>query len=320
MKRLSTLILLGAVILGMVVGSLEVSYAAGKKEYEFVWVFHATGIDFAKPVIQGVKDAGRLLGVEARVAGPVEVDIPEQVAALNATIDAGVDGIIVSILDPKALDEAIQRAMDKGIPVIAGNVDDNTPNARMAFVGANLYQEGQRAGELLIERASLRKGDKVGLFMCSPHISLRQRCDGIRKVLDEHGVLYDETVAGEDMTKAIGVVESYYLGHPDVKALYGADGITTPAIAQFLKSHPELWGKVHGCGHDLIPLTLEGIKDGYMDFTMDQQPYLQGFYPVIELWLYHEYGIYPASVDTGGGFVDRSNVEKVMELAQKGYR
>jgi len=57
-----------------------------------------------------------------------------------------------------------------------------------------------------------------------------------------------------------------------------------------------LEGKVISGGWDLVPTTIENIKDGYTKFVIDQQPYVQGFYPVMALYLYHKYGIAPANM------------------------
>ena len=62
------------------------------------------------------------------------------------------------------------------------------------------------------------------------------------------------------------------------------------------------------------------IKAGHIRCTIDQQPYIQGFYPVIQLTLYLRYGIMPSDIDAGAAVIDRSNVDRVMELTQQKYR
>jgi simple sugar transport system substrate-binding protein len=62
------------------------------------------------------------------------------------------------------------------------------------------------------------------------------------------------------------------------------------------------------------------IQQGHIRCTVDQQPYIQGFYPVIQLTLYLRYGIMPASIDAGAAIIDKSNVEQVIELTKEKYR
>src|SRR5690606_6790438 len=81
-----------------------------------------------------------------------------------------------------------------------------------------------------------------------------------------------------------------------------------------------LKGQVVSGGWDLVPGTLQNIIDGYTDFTLDQNPYAQGYYPVVMLYNYLNYGIAPGDIDSGAGIVDGSTVHSVLDLAEKGYR
>ena len=73
-------------------------------------------------------------------------------------------------------------------------------------------------------------------------------------------------------------------------------------------------------GFDLSPEILRHIRQGRIAFTIDQQPYIQGFYPVVQLALYHRYGIMPASMDAGATLINRENADSVLELARRHYR
>jgi simple sugar transport system substrate-binding protein len=71
-------------------------------------------------------------------------------------------------------------------------------------------------------------------------------------------------------------------------------------------------------GFDLSSKTLELIRDEHIRFTIDQQPYVPGFYPVIGLALNLRYGIVPSEIDAGAGIVDRRNVRQVLQLTAEG--
>ena len=81
------------------------------------------------------------------------------------------------------------------------------------------------------------------------------------------------------------MIDSYYLGHKNLAGMFAVDAGDTQGVGQIIQKH-SLQGKVIGGGYDLLPGTLELIKSGFLDFTIDQQPYLQGFHPVIQLFLY----------------------------------
>jgi simple sugar transport system substrate-binding protein len=79
-------------------------------------------------------------------------------------------------------------------------------------------------------------------------------------------------------------------------------------------------GEYWSAGFDLSPETLRLIGAGHIRWTVDQQPYAQGFYPVVQLALYLRYGIVPSDIDTGAAIIDRSNVRDVLELSRRRYR
>ena len=66
--------------------------------------------------------------------------------------------------------------------------------------------------------------------------------------------------------------------------------------------------------------TVQGIKDGYISLVIDQQQYLQGFQAVEQLCLTKKYGFSGLFVNTGGGFVDKSNVDVIAPLVTQQIR
>jgi simple sugar transport system substrate-binding protein len=65
-----------------------------------------------------------------------------------------------------------------------------------------------------------------------------------------------------------------------------------------------------GRRYDLTPNTQKLLAAGQIDFTIDQQPYLQGFLPILQLYLYHASGTLTgmADVNTGLKFLDKETV------------
>ena len=129
---------------------------------------------------------------------------------------------------------------------------------------------------------------------------------------------------GADVPGELSKIDAYYQGHKDVKGLFAVDAGSTQGIAQTMKKRKLQAKGVKGGGYDLLPITLDNIKSGDLDFTIDQQPYLQGFQPVIQLFLYKLSGglMAPSNTNTGLLFITKDNVDPYLqhEVALRGQR
>jgi len=92
--------------------------------------------------------------------------------------------------------------------------------------------------------------------------------------------------------------------------MVAVDGGSTASVGQIMQKYNLPAKGIHGAGYDLEPQTLQAIQSGNLDFTVDQQPYLQGFLPVVYLFLYKLSGglVAPPETDTGLLFVTKDNV------------
>ena len=81
------------------------------------------------------------------------------------------------------------------------------------------------------------------------------------------------------------MIDAYYQGHKSLKGMFAVDAGDTQGVGQVIQKY-KLQGKVIGGGYDLLPGTLKLIQSGMLQFTIDQQPYLQGYYPVMQLFLH----------------------------------
>src|SRR5271170_6966385 len=114
-------------------------------------------------------------------------------------------------------------------------------------------------------------------------LNLQPRLDGYVQAIKDHGnsVTYDVVNSGVDQATEISRIESYYLSHKDIAGLFGTGGGDTYACGFVLAKYG-----VIVAGYDLYPQTLGYINTGDMSFTTDQQPYLQGFVPTQQMYLY----------------------------------
>ena len=124
---------------------------------------------------------------------------------------------------------------------------------------------------------------------------------------------------GADLPGELTKIDAYVQGHPDVKGLFAVDAGSTQGIAQTMQKRGLQAKGVKGGGYDLLPITLQLIKSGDLDFTIDQQPYLQGFQPVIQLFLYKISGglMAPSNTNTGLLFVTLGNVDPYLQTKSR---
>jgi len=290
----------------------------GGEEYKYVVICHASAVPFFVPVKNGALDAGKMLGVDVNYTGPAGFDIKAQIEFIKAAIAEGVDGIATTMPNPDAFNDVVQEAMGKGIPVLALNADAPA-SGRLAYIGQGNYDAGASMGREIVKL--LPSGGHVMLALHTPGaFNLEERISGIKNVLDaKGGFTYDVVGTTTDMVKATTLIGSYYHGHPETKGFFGVEDITGSAIAHVIDQE-KLGGKVYGGAFDLVPDVMAAIKNGNMQFTIDQQPYLQGFQSVIQLYLLSKYKLNPTDVNTGIAPVKKDTVDAVMEFAEKGYR
>jgi simple sugar transport system substrate-binding protein len=317
-----TLVLMCSVVLGGCNhdAPAPVSQAGTKSpaSYKFVIVSHATAVPFFVPVRKGVEEAGKLLGVDVSFTGPPGFDVGRQVEFIKAAIAAGVDGIGTTMPNPDAFNDVVAEAMDKGIPVIALNADA-PKSRRLAYIGQGNYEAGRSMGKEITKL--LPNGGPVVLCThTAGAFNLEERLRGARDVLQAAGHFMVQVVATTtDLVKASSLIASYYQAHPDTKGFFAVDDISGSAVAQLIEREG-LKGKVFAGAFDLVPDVMNAIDQGRMQFTIDQQPYLQGFNSVLQLYLLKKYQLAPVDINTGVAPVTSGNVKKVMKLAEQGYR
>jgi simple sugar transport system substrate-binding protein len=281
-------------------------------QWNFVFVNHVTTNAFFTPTQYGIQDATALLGCKYQWTGSETSDVAEMVTAFNTAISGKADGIAVAIVDTTAFDAPTQQALAAGIPVVSYNADSPTPtkNGRLAYIGQDLFQSGVEVGNRIL--SLVPSGDIVGFIATPGSLNIQPRIDGIKQAITTSGapVNFVEIATGAKQEDELAAVEAYYLGHKDLKGMVAVDGGSTASVGQIMAKYNLASQGVHAGGYDLEPLTLQAVQQGNLDFTVDQQPYLQGFVPVVQLFLYKLSGglSSPVETDTGLLFVTKANV------------
>ncbi len=116
------------------------------------------------------------------------------------------------------------------------------------------------------------------------------------------------------------VFAGYVAKNPDVKLIVTDHGGLTATAETYMKAARKKPGDIYIAGFDLSPATVDAIKKGYTGVVLDQQPYLQGYLPIVQVCLTKKYGFAGLHIDTGAALIDKTNIDFVAPLAQKGIR
>ncbi|HEX9543203.1 MAG TPA: substrate-binding domain-containing protein [Streptosporangiaceae bacterium] len=287
--------------------------------WKFWFVNHVYTNPFFVPTQYGFQDAAALLGLpKPNWGGSASTSsVPEMVTYLNTAVSAKADGIATTVISATGFTGPVSSAMNAGIPVISYNADGTVNSKgvpdigtnRLCYVGQALYTSGQQLGQRI--KSLVTTPGNVVIFIATPGTgNIQPRYDGAASVLTPLGYKVAEIATGAATSAELPAEKAYLLSHKTaLKGAFAVDAGSTELLAQALAG-AGLAGKIPSGGFDLTPTTLSAIKAGQMDFTIDQNPYLQGFLPTLYLYLYKLSGglLTPPDTDTGLTFVTKSTV------------
>ncbi len=238
---------------------------------------------------------------------------PEGIAVMGHPGDASFDALI---------DDAVKQ----GIFITVMNTE--LPKAESAhglgYTGAVLHDAGASLANEAIKRGNLKKGDEVFVWGLKAQAGRGERTLGITDALTTAGLKVDyfeiDTATNADPNAGTATFTGYVASHPNVKALFIDHGNLTSAIPTYMKAANLKPGSVYAAGFDMSPSTVQGIKDGYVNLVIDQQEYLQGFFGIEQLCLEKKFGFGGLFINTGAGFVDKTNIDAVGPLVTQQIR
>jgi simple sugar transport system substrate-binding protein len=282
--------------------------------WKFYFVNHVTTNAFFTPTQYAMADAATLLGLPAPVWGGSNNSVISQMtSAFDTYVAAGADGIALAAISATAFTAGVASAMSKGIPVVTYNADGVYVGGkpvigtnRLCYVGQSLYTSGQSMGEQI--KLALPGGGDIVIFV--PVVgtgNTQPRYDGAVSVLpSSYHVTEIATGATESVEPA--AMKAYLNAHKStLKGAFCADSGDTEYLGAQLKS---LGMKIAAGGFDTTGQTVPNVQDGTYSFTIYQDPYLQGFLPVLYMYLYNLSGgvLSPPDTDTGLSVVTKANV------------
>ena len=312
LRKVSPIALGALLALGILSAGATPAVAEGER---FVLISHAPDSDsWWNTIKNAIKIAGEQMKVTVEYRNPPTGDLADMARIVQQAAASNPDGIIVTIADFDVLSGPVRNAVDKGIPVItinSGTPEQSEKLGALMHVGQPEYAAGFGAGK----RA---KAKGVKKFLCVNHYITNpasvERCKGYADALgvDLGSQMID---SGQDPSEIKNRVIAY------LRSNSGTNGILTLGPTS---AHPTLAalneigraGDIHFGTFDLSGEIAKAIKAGTIAFAIDQQPYLQGYLPVVILTNLARYGVLPSgNINSGPGFVVKNNIALVEKYA-----
>jgi simple sugar transport system substrate-binding protein len=280
--------------------------------WQFWYVNHVTTNPFFVPTQYGFQDAAALLGLPTPKWGGSQNSLTsEMVSYFNTAISAKAAGIFYAGIDATSFATPVKNAMNAGIPVLSYNADGLVKKGvadigtnRLAYVGQALYISGQQLGNQI--KSLVPGGGDVAIFIATPGSgNIQPRYDGAVSVLGSSYTVH-EVATGAATGAELNAEKAFLTGHKTLKGAFAVDAGSTQNLAQALGSTGLT---IPNGGFDTTPTTLSNIQAGKTNFTIYQDPYLQGFLPTLYTYLFNLSGgtEHPPNTDTGLTFITKSN-------------
>jgi simple sugar transport system substrate-binding protein len=283
--------------------------------WQFWYVNHVTTNPFFVPTQYGFQDAAALLGLPTPKWGGSQTSLAsEMVSYFNTAISAKASGIAYAGIDATSFKTPTMNAMNAGIPVISYNADGlinkgvpDIGSNRLAYVGQALYISGQQLGTKI--KSLIPGGGDIAIFIATPGSgNIQPRYDGAVSVLGSSYTVH-EVATGAATGAELSAEKAFLTGHKTVKGAFAVDAGSTELLGEALSSTG--LSSIPNGGFDTTPTTLSNIQAGKTNFTIYQDPYLQGFLPTLYFYLYNISGgtISPSDTDTGLTFITKPNAK-----------
>ena len=314
MKKLT--ILLASVAMAFTLSSVA------KAEYKFNFVMHSdTNNAFWAAVHKGFKDACAQVDADCQMLTlSGDGDQQEQLQNLESSIAQGVDGIVTTITNPTIFDAAVDEALAAGIPVITANTDDPEGAAgsnRLAYIGQDLEKAGYELASALSKQ--FPAGDihvLIGVADMNQSWAYT-RANGIARFMEDYkaantdrNVTYEKIESGMDLSTVGNRVAAYVQTNPNTTAYFDV-GFWEAGAAQGIRNLGYAPGQMLLAGFDLVDVVFEEMEKGYVQLTVDQQPYYQGYMAVHQLYLMNKYGLSALDIDTGKAMIGPEDVAQI---------
>jgi simple sugar transport system substrate-binding protein len=276
----------------------------------------------------GASQAAAALGVELKAqfsAWAPETMIAqfkEAMAAKPACIE------IMGHPGATAFHDLVKQATDQGIVVTDGNSPMTTLQTEFGakgfgYAGVDLYAGGALTANAMLAQG-LKSGDGAMVYGVFSQAERGQSEKGLADTLEKAGLKVDRLEitqeVNSDTSLAVPIIAAYIQAHSALKAIGTQHGGITSIMQQALQKAGKKPGEIVVGGIDLAPATIDGLKSGYVNATLDQLLYLQGFIPVVQCVMTAKYKMPGLSLNTGAGVVTPQTIGVLTQLIDAGIR
>jgi simple sugar transport system substrate-binding protein len=281
------------------------------------------GNPFWSVLFNGAKQAAKDLNVNLQILFPMkDGDQAGTTQKLSEAISTHPDGIAVTLATP-ANCEYIKEARKKQIPVVIFNARSHESGEGcpyQAYIGMDEYEAGRESGRRAWATGKIKGRVLIGLTEPG-HAGHQARAKGIADELKKKNVKVDIVDVGTDSAAVPARIKGYLSNHQsDLSGIIVPAPIGMHPILRLMEEGNLGVGKIYASTFDLSPLILKAISEGLIDHTIDQQPYLQGYYSVSQLVLASRGKFTPVNMNTGAAIIEKSNVKAVSELVKAQIR
>lgn len=257
----------------LLVASLSSSLAQSD---EYVMVTFLSGLEYWRDAYRGMEDAAQVLGVRTSYTGAVRYDINEQITVLEQVIAMQPAGILLTVMNPEALKESIDRGIAQGVPIVTFDADSPQSN-RYAFLGTGNYQAGAVAARYMCSRVSSGEVAISSVPAQLNHVERRQgfvdtlaaECPGLTVVTitDDRT---DTAVAAREMSTVL-------MANPDIVGIFATNASGGVGVAQAVREAGKS-EQITIVSFDFDEGTLDMIDEGLITATLAQGTWQMGFW------------------------------------------
>jgi ribose transport system substrate-binding protein len=325
-SRLALVVSLAVLASGVPAQAQESVFGPSDATEVYYWVSNKANLPlFVQYDYVGMEKIANELGVQVRVAGPTDFDIPGFIAAVDQVCAQHPAGVSVVGWDP-SLTESVNKCIEAGVPTVVDDADLPLSD-ELSFIGTDWRAIGEAQAQAMI--AALPDGGKVAMMSIINADNMTQAVRGFTEWLDTYGDGKFDLVANEDdngdASKAAEVTSNLLAAYPDIAGIAGFDSESGAGIVRALQEAGKQPGEIVVTAMEQTPDFFRSVSDGWVDTIIVQNRELFIYYAIKALYDYNHNGLrtvglsaadggvpIPPRIDTGLLLVTADNVDKVM--------
>jgi len=291
------------------------SGAGDNSGYTIAMITHETpGDTFWDKIKAGAQQAAKNEGIDLKYSN--DPDASKQAVLIQNAVDSKVDGIATTLVTPDALAGSVKSATTAGIPVVGFNsgIDDYQRLGALMYFGSDESLAGRTAGERIAEEGAKHP---LCVIQAAGSVALEARCAGVKAAIP---ATENIQVNGADDAAVTSTLQAKLSQDKSIDYIVT---LGAPIALDAMKSIDAASSSAKLITFDLNTEAAQAIQDGKIEFSIDQQPYVQGFMAITSLYLNIKNGNDIGggkAVLTGPSFVDKSNIAKILPFTKNNTR